>query len=56
MFDDDKKRTPMPGDADYKGGIFTTYVTDESGQTHRVVTTKDANGNIVNVLMYKSTC
>ena len=55
MFDD-RKRTPMPGDTDYRGGIFHTTVTDENGQIYRVITTKDANGNIINVLTYKSTC
>ena len=56
LFNDDKKenKTLYPGDEGYKGGIITTSVIDETGQKHRVITTKDANGNIISASLVVS--
>ena len=46
------KRTPAPGDVDYKGGIFKTEVHDSTRHIHQEVTTyKDANGNVTSVFI-----
>lgn len=46
------ERKPMPGDKDYKGGVFKTRVYSD-GKNVEVTTTKDAEGNILNVSIKK---
>lgn len=43
---EDKERKPLPGDADYKGGIFHTTVR-VNGKVKDVRVEKDAYGNII---------
>ena len=48
MIMSEQKRTPRPGDADYKGGTFKTVIR-VNGKAKEVTTIKDAYGNVVYV-------